>query len=309
VRILFSLLGLLALGPQLAAAQEACLSAVRPQVTGRTEDTCRIQAAVSNACGTPVRYVIVRAVPHPQRGPLPTQTATVARFGLQPLTLEREMCNQAVRLLELSGDGTARDFTERPIQPATPLAQIEPEAQRVNACVARCSPPITDRNAILAELRDTYRHALDDNEGAAARDAIVDAMILEREGRDRVCARICHGALSADEAPTQLRALETTRNSSIAGPAATLATLAARPPRRATPEPVMPAIGRALRGAGVGRQATSRCRQTARGPRCSLVLDLGPNRGSARQGRQRRSEVRGQSRRGEIRQQQRRRRR
>src|SRR5262249_40418888 len=155
---LFPLLGFLALAPNVAAAQEACLTAIRPQVTRRGDETCRIQAAVSNACGSTLRYVIVRAVPHPQRGPLPTQTATIDRFCLQPLTLERELCDQQIRLLELSRDGNARDFTEQPIQPATSLAEIETEAQRVNACIARCPAQVTDRNAIITELRDTYRH-------------------------------------------------------------------------------------------------------------------------------------------------------
>jgi hypothetical protein len=314
VRTLLLTFGLLAASAQLATAQEACLTAIRPQITSRGDDTCRFEAAVANACGTPVRYVVVRAVPHPGRGPLPMQTSTAERFALQPLSFEREMCNQSIRFLELSADGGARDFTERPLQPETRLADVAAEAQRVNACVARCPAPVTDRTAIMAELRDTYRHALDLNEGSAARDALIDALVLEREARDRVCARICHGALPAAEGPRQLRALEETRAASTASAMAALAALAARPIQRAAPEPVIPAADESERRPagqeqrGRGAPQASRCRQTSRGPRCSLVLDVGPGTRSVRQGRQRQPEARQQQRRGGAQQQRRRRR-
>jgi hypothetical protein len=264
-----------------AFAQEACLSVAQPQVTLRSAEGCRIQAAVANACDRPVRYAIVRAVPHPQRGPLPTVTLTVGRFRLDPLLFERELCDQSIRIIELSGDGASRDVTLVPLVPATPLAGIDARARSVNACVAACPVPDLDQNSVTGELRNRFRHALDDTDGRPHVRTVVDAVLNERRAQDRVCAEVCHGRLAAADAPAAMNAATSERTAVSAAALAALGAIAARPPRMAAPEPAMPVADDSERRPP-GQQARRErvrtvqvCRRTAQGRRCSMVIQRG----------------------------------
>lgn len=284
-----------------AAAQEACLSVAQPQVTQRAAEGCRIQAAIANACGRPVRYAIVRAVPHPQRGPLPTVTQSVERFRLEPLLLERELCDQSIRIIELSGDGASRDVTLVPLVPATPLADIETRARTVNACVASCPTPDLDRNSVTAELRNRFRHALDDAEGEPHVRTIIDAVLAERRAQDRVCAEVCYGRLGTADAPAASSAATSERTTVTAAAMAALGVIAARPPRVVAPEPPVPAADDSERRppGQQARQGRARmvqvCRRTAQGRRCTMVLRTGPEQ--ATDGRPSRQTGRAQQRR------------
>jgi hypothetical protein len=228
------------------------------------------------------------------------------------------MCEQDVRVIELTA-GSSLDATLRPMTPAPAPGEVEMFASRINACVAQCPAPVLDRSAIIAELRPTYRHAVDDREAAPALDAVVSAIVAERATRDQICARVCQGSLPQAEAPAQIAASAQARLQSIAGPAATLAAIAARPPR-AAPAPEMPAVDDAERrppGAAVaarggrlvqdGARQVRSCRPTRRGQRCTMVLDtrqlgqaVGRSRREARSSRGR-SEARQSSRRSEAR--------
>lgn len=269
--------------PQLAHGEEACLSTVAPRITDRGQDGCRFEAAIQNACGRVVRYAIVRATPDPRRGPLPTVTASIERFRLAPLVFEHEACDQILHLLEIGPDGVPKDVTATAITPALPLNETADRAKRVNACVAQCPPPVSERASIIDELRARYRHALDDPNGQGAVNTMVAALQEERAAKDRICAAQCQGTVTQADAPGRLKAIEDARVLATSAAAAALAAIAARPPPAPPPDPVMteqepePEADTGPRRGHTERSVSTlqNCHATRHGQRCSFALDIG----------------------------------
>lgn len=280
--LLLCLLG----GPSLAAAQSAsCLAVSRPQRLEQSGDVCSFRGAILNRCGQDVRYVIVRPVPDPERGPLPTVTGTIGRFQLAPLAFDRELCQQGHHILEVAGDGALRDVTGEAISPPPQLDAVEQAASRVNACVKTCAPPILDRSEILTGLRAAYGKAVDAPDAAPALDEIVSLTIADRRAKDQVCASICQGRLTADRASAETSRIEAESQQTLASPLAALQAIAARPAPPpppvivdAQPDEKLSAPPRRhgrgkhrVRSAGAGR-----CQNVGANGRCRLVLNITP---------------------------------
>lgn len=269
-----------------AQAQTSCLTVERLRVTERNGDVCRFAGAVLNRCAHEVRYAVVRAVSHPERGPLPTTTGSVERYRLALLNFDREICLQGHHILEVAGDGALRDVTSEPITPAIAPNQLMETAERLNVCVKGCAPPDLDRTAILASLRQHYGTALDHHEATPAIDDIVNATIIERQGKDRLCAAVCHGTVRPGDVIPATVKLEEESRAGILAAATLLATLAARPaPIETAQANILPdrdegaSPPRRTRKGKVKRQAfanSNRCHATGRSGRCRFVLDVEP---------------------------------
>ena len=271
-----------------ADAQEACLAIERLKSVERTGDTCRFHGAILNRCGHDVKYAIVRAVPHPERGPLPTVTGNIPRFQLTPLSFDREICQQGHHVLEVIGDGSLRDATGQPILPPLPVEAITPAAERINACVRTCPAPELDRPSLIAELRKTYGGAVDVADAAPAIADYISITLAHRQAKDQLCAATCQGASTPEAASLTRARLDAESEHTLAAPIALLAALAARPkiaaPSDALPEAVQgPAPPRQWRGRK-RHAATSgnRCRTVGASGRCRLVLNIEPRGRSAK---------------------------
>ncbi len=268
-----------------ADAQEACLAIERLKSVEKTGDTCRFHGAILNRCGHDVKYAIVRAVPHPERGPLPTVTGTVPRFQLAPLSFDRDICQQGHHVLEVTGDGRLRDATGQPIAPPLASEAIAPAAERINACVRTCPVPELDRQSLIAELRKAYGGAVDVADAAPAIEDYISITLARRQARDQLCAAICQGASTQEEASLTSARIDTESEQTLAAPIALLAAIAARPaaPKIAAPSDALP---EAVEGPAPPRKwrgrkrhvATSanRCRTIGASGRCRLVLNIEP---------------------------------
>lgn len=273
-----------ALAPRQASAEGACLAVERFRPSEKTADTCRFHGAILNRCGHEVKYAIVRAVPHPERGPLPTVTGSVARFNLAPLSFEREICQQGHHVLEVSSDGSLRDATGQAILPPLAGEAIAAAAERINACVRSCAPPELDRPALLAELRKTYGGAIDAPDAAPAIDDYISITLAQRQGKDQLCAAACQGSVTFEAARTQSTRIDSDSQQTLAAPAALLAAIAARPPspRIAAPSQNLPEADegppppRKWRGKRRASAAGRRCRTIGSTGRCRLVLNIEP---------------------------------
>lgn len=284
--ILMMLLVLLA--PASLHAEGSCLAVERLKVNERTGDTCRFAGAILNRCGREVRYAIVRAVPHPERGPLPTVTGAIGRFQLAPLSFDREICQQGHHVLEVAGDGALRDVTGEAIKPELTSEPIAATAERINACVRTCAPADLDRAGILGELRTRHGGAVDAPEVAPAIDDIIAVTLAERQAKDQLCAAVCQGRLAADAALIETAHIDHEATQHRAGPLSLLAALAARPARapQQEAEAVLPERDegpppprkwrkKGRHAAAASGNRSTRCRSGSNG-RCRLVLDLAP---------------------------------
>ena len=265
-----------------AQAEPSCLAVERLNSIENNGEVCRFQGAILNQCGREVHYAIVRAVPHPERGPLPTATGTLARFRLAPLNFEREICQQGHHILEVEGDGKLRDVTAQVIDTNLLKPSIMEAAERINSCVALCAPPNLERTHIVNELRQAHGAVIDDGEAKSALNDIIAAIAAKRVATDNLCASRCYGALTDNDiAPAQAR-IDSENRQTLAAPLAVLAALAARPvaPEKTEilPErdegPAQPRSSRRYRSKGKALARSGNC--NARGGRCRLVLNIEP---------------------------------